>query len=263
MTSAFDHTASQFEHYRALPVGVPESIRRAIKESTKARQSARILDLGAGSGRIGRTFVDAGDSYVGVDFSSSMLGEFRARDSAAPLIQADGGNLPFPDGSFDLVLLMQVLSGADNWRSLVSEAVRVLVPGGFIVVGKTVIPPAGVDTRMKKQLKLVLQEMGAPTHDPQKSHEESLEWLRAASTRRIHVTAASWTALRTPKEFLDRHRTAARFSSLPPAVQEEALKRVAAWAERTFGSLNKVFTEQHTYELSIFKIGNTNYRKQN
>jgi len=257
MTSFFDHTAPRFEQYRALPVGVPEAIRRAIRESTNAKQSARVLDLGAGSGRIGRTFVDAGDSYVGVDFSSSMLSEFRSRNSAANLVHADGGRLPFPDGSFDLVLLMQVLSGADNWRSLASEAVRVLVPGGFIVVGKTVIPPAGVDTRMKKQLKLVLQEMGAATHDSQKSHEQSLEWLRAASSRRIHATAASWTALRTPKEFLDRHRTAARFSSLPPDVQEEALKRVGTWAERTFGSLNKVFTEHHAYELSIFRIGMT------
>ena len=253
--SSFDLTASKFEHYRALPGGVPEAIRRAIREFTGAQPSARILDLGAGSGRIGRAFVDAGDFYVGVDFSSSMLSEFRARNSAARLFQADGGNLPFPDGSFDLVLLMQVLSGADNWRSLISEAMRVLVPGGFIVVGKTVTPSAGVDARMKKQLKLTLQEMGAASHDSQKSREQSLEWLRAASSRRMHLTPASWTALRTAREFVDRHRTAARFSSLPPAVQEEALKKVSDWAQRNFGSLDKVFAEQHSYELHVFKIG--------
>src|SRR5215510_3544355 len=95
VNSTFDATATRFEQYRALPVGVPQ----AIRQSTGAPPSARVLDLGAGSGRIGRAFVEAGDSYVGADFSLPMLREFRARRTAG-LLQADGGCLPFPDGCF-------------------------------------------------------------------------------------------------------------------------------------------------------------------
>src|SRR5262252_6260877 len=168
MASIFDRNAAKFEIYRSLPGGVPEAIRKAVWALTGARSSGRVLDLGAGSGRIGGAFVEAGDLYVGVDFSLPMLNEFRARNSAALLVHADGGRLPFPDGSFELVLLMQVLSGTDNWRDLLGETVRVLAPGGFVVVGHTVTPPAGVDAQMKNQLAQILEEMGVAPHASKK-----------------------------------------------------------------------------------------------
>jgi ubiquinone/menaquinone biosynthesis C-methylase UbiE len=255
MTSSFDRNADKFERYRALPGGVPQAIRNAVWQATGAKPGARVLDLGAGSGRIGRAFVEAGDSYVGVDFSLLMLREFLSSNSAASLLQADGGQLPFPDGSFELVLLMQVLSGSHNWRNLLPETVRVTSPGGFVVVGNTATPPAGVDAQMKKQLALILEEMGAASHKSKKAREESLDWLQQGSSQRTQVTAASWTALRTPREFLDRHRSGAQFSKLPVAVQEEALKKLSAWAEGVFGSLDNPFSETHGFELHVFRIG--------
>jgi ubiquinone/menaquinone biosynthesis C-methylase UbiE len=258
MSSAFDLNAARFERHRTLPSGVPEAIREAVWDSTGSGSSARVLDLGAGSGRIGRAFVEAGDSYVGVDFSLSMLNEFRARSSSAHLVHADGGQLPFPDCSFELVLLMQVLSGTHNWRDLLGEALRVIVPGGFVVVGHTVTPAAGVDAQMKKQLARTLEQTGVAPHASEKTREQSLEWLRSCSSRSLQSTAASWTALRTPREFLERHRSGARFSALPPAVQEEALRKLGAWAEKTWGSLDKDFPEEHTFELYIFEIASLN-----
>lgn len=254
MTSSFDRNADKFERYRALPGGVPQAIRNAVWQATGAQPGARVLDLGAGSGRIGRAFVEAGDSYVGVDFSLLMLREFLSRNSAASLLQADGGQLPFPDGFFELVLLMQVLSGTHNWRNLLSETVRVTLPGGFVVVGNTATPPAGVDAQMKRQLALILEEMGAASHKSKKAREESLEWLQQGSSQTVRETAASWTALRTPREFLGRHRSGAQFSKLPVAVQEEALNKLSAWAEMTFGSLDKTFSETHGFELHVFRI---------
>ena len=255
MASAFDRHAQKFEHYRAFPARVPEAIRLAVWGSTGAGPSARFLDLGAGSGRIGRAFVEAKDCYVGVDYSFAMLREFRARSSAACLIQADGGQLPFPDGSFDVVLLMQVLSGAQNPRRLLSEAVRVIARGGFVVVGYIAMPPTGIDARMKAQLALILDEMGVGAYSAGKSRERSFEWLYTTSSRNKQVTAASWTAKRTAREFLDRHSSGARFAALPPAVQTEALKKLGDWAEKACGSLDKIFSETHSFELHVFGIG--------
>lgn len=255
MVPLFDLHAERFERYRAFPDGTAQSIRQAVWQSAEALPSARVLDLGAGSGRIGRAFVEAGDSYVGVDFSLLMLREFRSRNSAACLLQADGAQLPFSDASFALVLLMQVLSGAPNWRSLLTEAVRVVSPGGCIVVGQTVTPPAGVDAQMKKQLALILEEMGAASHQSKKAREQSLEWLEAGAGSKVKLTAASWTSVRTPREFLDRHRSGAQFSRLPAAVRKEALKKLSVWATTAYGSLHKAFSERHTFELNVFRIG--------
>jgi len=254
MASNFDRNAASFEQHRSFPGSVLEAIRRTVWESTGLDPSARVLDLGAGSGRTGRVFVDANDAYVGVDFSLAMLREFRARNSAACLVQADGGQLPFPDASFNLVMLMQVLSGTHNWRDLLNETVRVVAPGGSIVVGHTVTPPAGIDARMKAQLSLILEETGVASDLSGKSREKSLDWLRTASSRRTNAIAASWTVERTPREFLDRHSSGARFSKLPVQVQTEALQKLSAWATRACGSLDEVFSETHTFELNIFRI---------
>jgi len=258
MSSTFDRNAAQFERYRAFPAGVAEATREAVWDSTGARSSARVLDLGAGSGRIGRAFIEAGDSYVGVDSSLPMLDEFRARNSAAQLVHADGGKLPFPDCSFDLVLLMQVLTGTHNWREMLGEALRVIAPGGFVIVGHTLTPPAGVDALMKKQIRRILEGMGVAGHAPEKSREQSLEWLRSCSSRSLQATAASWMVQRTPREFLWRHRSGARFSALPPVVQDEALRKLSVWAEKAWGSLDKSFPEEHTFELYIFEIASLN-----
>jgi ubiquinone/menaquinone biosynthesis C-methylase UbiE len=255
MASTFDQNATRFEQHRALPPGVSEAIRKTVWECAGIGPTARVLDIGAGSGRIGRAFADANDRYIGVDFSLSMLREFRLRNSAACLIQADGGQLPFSDASFDLVMLMQVLSGTHNWRNLLYETVRVVARGGSVVVGHTVAPETGVDGRMKLQLALILEEMGVASHSSGKSREKSLDWLRTVSSRRTQTTAASWTARRTAREFLDRHSSGARFSALPTAVQAEALKRLSAWAASACGSLDQVFSETHSFELHIFGIG--------
>ena len=81
--SAYDAVAPTFERYRALPDGVPEEVRAAIRDAIGASPRSRFLDLGAGSGRIGRAFVAAGDDYVGVDQSRGMLHEFTQRAEAA------------------------------------------------------------------------------------------------------------------------------------------------------------------------------------
>ena len=255
MASAFDRHAQKFEYYRAFPAGVPEAIRQEVWASTGAGPSARFLDLGAGSGRIGRAFVEANDCYVGVDFSFAMLREFRARSSAACLVQADGGQLPFPDGSFDVVLLMQVLSGTQDPHRLLGEAVRVIVRGGFVVVGHIATPPTGVDARMKARLALILDEMGVGAYSAGKFRERSFDWLYTISSRNKQVTAASWKVKRTAREFLDRHSSGARFAALPLAVQTEALKRLGDWADKACGSLDEIFSETHSFELHVFGIG--------
>jgi ubiquinone/menaquinone biosynthesis C-methylase UbiE len=255
MASPFDLGAASFERYRALPDGVPEAIRKAIWDLAGPRSSRRVLDLGAGSGRFGRAFIETHDFYIGADLSFSMLREFHAQSPSASLVQADGGCLPFRDESFDLVLLMQVLSGAHNWRNLLVETVRVIVPGGFVVVGHTVAPPDGVDGLMKRQLSRVLEEIGTAPPEPKKSRQQALEWFYAGASWRSHTTAASWTANRSARQFFDRHRSGARFSTLPSATQETALEKMAAWAKKKFGSLDKVFSERHSFELDVFRIG--------
>src|SRR5262245_19871481 len=88
MMSSFDITAADFDRHRALPDRVVEMVRSAVLTAIAARSDGialksarrRLLDLGAGSGRIGWSFVAACDDYVGIDLSYRMLQAFRGRD---------------------------------------------------------------------------------------------------------------------------------------------------------------------------------------
>jgi ubiquinone/menaquinone biosynthesis C-methylase UbiE len=247
--TAFDTTAPVYDAHRALPSGVPERIREAVMTTSGIRHRASVLDLGAGTGRIGRPFVAAGDDYTGVDLSFGMLREFRT----GRLAQCDGEALPFREGAFDVVLLVSVVGGARGWRRLLAEAWRVVRAGGAIVIGKTVGPADGVDARMKERLEANLADLGVPAEE--KKAGKALAWLESVAEERRVEVAASWIAERSPRGFLDRKPTGAKFSVLPPDIREEALRRLSEWAKSAFGSLDATHSEPYEFELTIFKRG--------
>jgi ubiquinone/menaquinone biosynthesis C-methylase UbiE len=246
--SVYDPIARDFDRQRALPDGVPEAIRVAIL-AVLAAPHPRILDLGAGAGRFGRAFVAAGDDYTAVDLSFGMLRAFANRSGSVSLAQSDGAALPFPDATFDAVLLIQVLSGARDWRALLSDATRVLRPSGALIVGRVVAPDDGIDARMKTRLAEILAGMDVhPYRD--KPRETALAWLAQAMPA-LTVTAATWTTERRPDEFLTRHSQGARFSVLPEPIRQRAMAELAAWASGRFGDACQ---EQHSFELIIHRF---------
>jgi ubiquinone/menaquinone biosynthesis C-methylase UbiE len=255
--SAYDATAPSFDRHRALPEGVAESIRATILGALE-QSRPRLLDLGAGTGRVGLPFVAAGDDYVGVDLSFGMLDEFVRRanlEGRHPrLAQADGRALPFAAAAFDAVMLIQVFGGMREWRAVLAEARRVVRPAGALILGRSVAPAKGVDAAMKQRLSLILGEMAVAAR-ASNTREEAERLLEAEAAESRRILAADWTTERTPRGFLERHRTGARFSKLPEPVKDEALQKLAAWAAETFGSLDSVSAERHQFELKIFRFG--------
>jgi ubiquinone/menaquinone biosynthesis C-methylase UbiE len=253
--SRYDAIAPTFERHRALPEGVAQAIRAAALAAIDVPHP-RLLDLGAGTGRIGWPFAAAGDDYVGVDLSFGMLRAFRERidgDGAAPrLVQSDGQLLPFGDAAFTGVLLIQVFGGLRGWRRLLAEARRVLTPRGTLVLGRIVTPDNGVDARMRHELAAILTTMNAAPGT--NARDEVQRWLEAAAEHATRVVAARWDAERTPRSFLERHRTGARFSALPEPLKAEALDKLAAWAAASFGSLDAVTREPQEFELRVFRF---------
>jgi ubiquinone/menaquinone biosynthesis C-methylase UbiE len=256
--SPYDATAASFERHRALPEGVAEAVRSAVLAALATPSRPCLLDLGAGTGRIGRPFVEAEDDYVGVDLSFGMLSEFRrriARRNARPrLVQADGRRLPFKDATFDAVMLIQVLSRIRSWQRLLDEASRVLRSTGALVLGRTVAPVDGVDAAMKQRLRALLDEMGVDAGETS-ARQDAGRYLNSIATSVDRRDAATWTSARSPRMFLERHRGGASFSALPAPIRERALGGLADWAVAAFGSLDDTRAEPYAFELQVFKLG--------
>lgn len=243
----FDAVAPDFDRHRALPEAAAKAVRGAVLAQLLPRP--RLLDLGAGSGRIGWPFVAARDDYVGVDLSFGMLRAFRQRQHAAALAQADGCALPFRDKIFDAVLLVQIFGGLQRWRALIDETLRVLRPRGALMLGRMMMPDDGVDSSMKRQLAAIVREPAAGKPNTRAAAEQYLAETAGATGE---IDAAQWSVTRTPRDFLDRHSGGARFSKLPPNVRTRALSQLADWAADTFGSLDAGFTETHRFTLRTF-----------
>jgi SAM-dependent methyltransferase len=103
----------------------------------------RVLDAGCGSGRhLCESFRTPGVDVAGVDLNRDDLGKAKgflslmAKEQKGRWLvaQADVTKLPFADGSFDIVICSEVLEHIVDNRTAVAELVRVLKPGGDLVV---------------------------------------------------------------------------------------------------------------------------------
>jgi ubiquinone/menaquinone biosynthesis C-methylase UbiE len=251
--SAFDAVAASFDRDRPLPGDVPAEIRSAVLEHAAIDPRSPLLDVGCGSGRLGAVFCEAGDNYVGVDASAEMLRAFRARVLPRPprLVLADGAALPFGVGTFEALMFMHVLN-ARNAQPLLSEAARVLRPHGVLVIGKAESPADGIDAMMRRRLEAVLAEMGV---DEPRGHRDAMAArLSSMSTHVSAVLAASWRVARSPRDFLSRKASAARFGQLAAPLREAALNSLVEWAERNIGPLDQPHPEQHHFRLQLFRL---------
>jgi ubiquinone/menaquinone biosynthesis C-methylase UbiE len=98
----------------------------------------KVVDLGCGTGAYTITLAEAGCEAVGVDISPAMLAVARRKvphGGSVRWVEADLANLPFPDGRFDRGLLHVTLEFVEDPPRVLREAVRVLAPGGRLVVG--------------------------------------------------------------------------------------------------------------------------------
>lgn len=95
--------------------------------------SARIADLGCGTGFLLGELVEKGYEMSGIDMHPSHLIKLLQRYPKACLAQSNVENTPFKSASFDAVLLLDVLEHVDDEKTL-AEAHRLLKKGGIALI---------------------------------------------------------------------------------------------------------------------------------
>ena len=131
----FDRVAATFGD-EPLPGRTWEGLARALLQLAPAK---RYADLGVGDGLLTMMIAEIAEQVTAVDLSNAMLAQLRDRTKAKGLsnvttVEADVADLPLPDASHDVVLLSQALHYVDNPARALSEARRILVPNGTLLV---------------------------------------------------------------------------------------------------------------------------------
>jgi len=137
-----EEEARSYAGWLDTPLGqrVWEDERRALGRLLAPVANRRILDAGAGDGRLAVELATGGARVTAVDLSASMLelADERARSAGVPLeiVMGDIEALPFPSATFHQVVVMTVLCFVPEPRRAFLEFERVLAPGGTLVVGE-------------------------------------------------------------------------------------------------------------------------------
>lgn len=95
-----------------------------------------VLEIGGGAGFTGAELVARfpGIRLTITDLDAEMVERARTELGArAEVVEADAADLPFPDEAFDTVLSFLMLHHVEAWRTALSEAARVLKPGGLLL----------------------------------------------------------------------------------------------------------------------------------
>jgi len=128
---------SQFDHFDFLApiydrvISLPDGDHLA--QAARLPIQGRLLDAGGGTGRIAQTLRGQAGQIILSDISIKMLGQALKKGG----LQAVGGvaeNLPFPDHSFERVIMVDAYHHLVNQHQSMLEIWRVLEPGGLLVI---------------------------------------------------------------------------------------------------------------------------------
>jgi len=133
--SYFDRVAATFGD-QPLPGRTWEGLSRALLELAPR---ARYVDLGVGDGLLTMMLAEVAKVVTAVDISSEMLAQLQARARAKGIdnIETTVGDIedmPLPDASHDVAVMSQALHHAAQPVRALKEALRILVPGGRLLV---------------------------------------------------------------------------------------------------------------------------------
>lgn len=136
----YDVTAPRYEDIKQFDTSWElQFLGRPFVNSLMGFAEARILDVGAGTGRLTRAALATRRSkglMINLEPSRRMIevGRSLVQPKAADWVQGMAEPLPFPEGSFDVVSCLEVLEFTPRPVRTLAELVRVLRPGGWLLI---------------------------------------------------------------------------------------------------------------------------------
>ena len=127
MTDHFRYVAGVYDRF----IKPPDAER--LKRILRLPVAGPILDLGGGTGRVSARLKTLVGKAVVTDFSMPMLMQAALKGGLLP-VRAVGEALPYPNGIFERVFIVDALHHFRNQEAAIRESLRVLKPGGRLAI---------------------------------------------------------------------------------------------------------------------------------
>jgi ubiquinone/menaquinone biosynthesis C-methylase UbiE len=136
-TYADEDAAQRYDSARALPAESLALAMKTLRDLLPLKQVARVLDLGAGTGRFSQALQEAFNcKVIAVDPSEAMLAQGKGRwsDSSIEWRQGTAESIPLRTNSVELVWMCQVFHHLEDPVMAMREIRRVLTPKGCLAI---------------------------------------------------------------------------------------------------------------------------------
>jgi SAM-dependent methyltransferase len=128
----YDVIAPKYDaRYAQNPLG---GVAHELHTLVATSQVRDVLEVGCGTGHWVIELQPLVRHMVGLDFSFGMLEQAQAQNDKLLLTNGDANALPFSSGNFDLVLSLNALQHYTDQRAFITEARRLLRPGGALAI---------------------------------------------------------------------------------------------------------------------------------
>ena len=215
---SFETVAAAYERHRP---DYPEEALRWAAERIGIEAGARVLDVGAGTGKLTRGLAALGFDVVAVEPGAPMLAQLRRAVPEAEALEGPAEAIPLPDASVDAAFSGQAYHWFDRERA-VPELHRVIKSGGGLVLLWN-----WWDERDPLQRELG-ELVGYAGHEPYREEElPAAPWFQE-----VGRTIAESVQESSPDAIVGYLSTASAFLVADPAEREQALRDIRAVASR-------------------------------
>jgi SAM-dependent methyltransferase len=132
---------------------------KALEKAAGDPAHKRCLDLGSDNGVVSLLFREKGGEWRSADMDAGAVESIRAL-VGDPVELLHDSVLPYPDASFDLVVVVDMFEHVHDDARLASEIARVLVPGGKLIVNVPHHVPESPLRRLRLRLGLTDEKHG-------------------------------------------------------------------------------------------------------
>ncbi|MFU8827563.1 MAG: class I SAM-dependent methyltransferase [Brevefilum sp.] len=127
---------SKFDHFNLIGPIYDRLFRGrthdTLREWVNPVPHTRMLDLGGGTGRTSIQFSDGLSEIIVADSAKNMLAE--ARKKGLTTVNASAERLPFADGCFDRIIMVDAFHHVADQQQTMDQIWRTLAPGGRLVI---------------------------------------------------------------------------------------------------------------------------------
>lgn len=122
------------DDYAVLVEAAFEPVYKRIFDEARVTHGTRLLDVGCGSGLAACLASQRGAQVAGLDASEPSLAIARRRTPQGDFRYGEMEELPWADGTFDVVTSFNAFQFAENMARALQEAARVAKPGGHVAM---------------------------------------------------------------------------------------------------------------------------------